>query len=419
MNVRGLPHLATAFDSVTMATLFAAVRPGVQACRVDRVKLRPGRNATVSYRLRTAGGEQIVATRWCRDGEAGRRFARQPRDGGVTHFPALDMLAWWWPADARLAAPRTLADRQALHAQVLPAVAAALGEPPPDTHQVHVVQYVPESRVCARVQLGWADGRHRTLYAKASREPSGEQAHAILCALHGRDGLAVPRPLLWQPDAGLHWQEGVPGLAWLDLAPAHQRTMAAQLGGQLARLHAVALPAPRHLGAEVLHAQLVVALHALHDAVPDLYDDLQALAAHLRAGLAERAADAPATLHGDLHPRNVLVDGARLTLIDLDGLRSGPAVLELGAWRADAMYRALLAGHADDDLGWPALLDAYVAAGGTRPSPAALAWAVAWALAVQRAWRCVVNLKPGRAAIVRALLQRAGRIAAARRVEAA
>ena len=85
----------------------------------------------------------------------------------------------------------------------------------------------------------------------------------------------------------------------------------------------------------------------------------------------------------------------------LDGLHCGPDLLELGAWVADGLYRALLDGAElrRDEAAWQSLLDAYARAGGGTPAPAALAWATAWNLLTQRAWRCVVNLKPGRLAI--------------------
>jgi hypothetical protein len=60
---------------------------------------------------------------------------------------------------------------------------------------------------------------------------------------------------------------------------------------------------------------------------------------------------------------------------------------------------------------WRALLDAYVAAGGSRPDPAALRWATAWNLLTQRAWRCVVNLKPGRYQLAPRLVELAARMA--------
>ncbi len=130
-----------------------------------------------------------------------------------------------------------------------------------------------------------------------------------------------------------------------------------------------------------------------------------------------------ATLHGDLHARNILVveqgGRPRVSLIDLDSLHRGPALLELGAWVADAMYHALLAGaRAErDKRAWCALIDAYVDAGGTRPDPRALRWATAWSLLTQRAWRCVINLKPGRFALAPRLVALAADLVGTREVE--
>jgi hypothetical protein len=57
-----------------------------------------------------------------------------------------------------------------------------------------------------------------------------------------------------------------------------------------------------------------------------------------------------------------------------------------------------------DAPAWRALLQAYGDARGEPVDLDALAWATGWSLLVQRAWRCVVNLKPGRYAIVPQLL---------------
>jgi thiamine kinase-like enzyme len=126
-------------------------------------------------------------------------------------------------------------------------------------------------------------------------------------------------------------------------------------------------------------------------------------------------------LHGDLHARNILVDGGQLAFIDLDGLQRGPAALELGGWIAGSMYRALLddAAPARESAAWQALLDAYAGAGGTAPESHELALATAWNLLCQRAWRCVVNLKLGRYAIAPRLIELAHDIAHERHLEAA
>lgn len=220
--------------------------------------------------------------------------------------------------------------------------------------------------------------------------------------------MRTPKALLHQADADLHWQRAVPGQALLDHPEAMAR-LAQPLGTQLAALHATALPGLPLSDLDAWWQRLALAVEVLGMALPGSAAELRQLQRQLHDALPALAQQAPATLHGDLHPRNILVDGDRLTLIDLDGLQCGPAALELGAWIADAIYRALLDGAAPDRdrRHWQALLAGYAEAGGTLPSPRTLAWATAWNLLTQRAYRCVVNLKPGRFAIAPALLQQA------------
>lgn len=444
---RALPHLAQALDEAAMGEVFGdAVRMhGVQVehCSAERIKYRPHRNCSLSYRLQlreTATNrvfEQHVAARLSSSEDALRRSERAhgavlsaSRAGRALRlFPELDMLTWWWPNDPKLAAPRVLADARALREQVLPEVVAALsaGRGKLADYHIAVAQYVPEHRVCARVDLSWqADGgRHtQTVYAKASREPGSAAAHAILrdlqvCAAWRAGRLRTPRAVLWQPQFDLHWQQGLPGRALLALAPAEAARFAAALGAQLAALHATPVATPRELTVPSLRARLHDVNEVLSWALPDSRDALQCAVAHLGERVDALAGITPATLHGDLHAGNILVDGGQLAMIDLDGLRCGPAVLELGGWIADGMYRALLdhGSPARDRAAWQALLEAYAGAGGGAPASPELAWATAWHLLCQRAWRCVVNLKPGRFAIAPRLIELACDVARARTLE--
>jgi len=446
---RALPHLARALDEAAMAEVFAdAVRmhgAQIESCRIERIKYRPLRNCTLSYRLQlrdTAANrvfEQRVAARLCSDGDAARRAAQAGKAKALPSLagpalrllPALDMLTWWWPNDPKLAAPGVLADARLLREHVLPELVAALsaGRGTLVDHQLEIVQYVPEHRLCARVDLRWRAGgdlMEQRVYAKASREPDGATANAILRALQSSPAwrarqLRTPRPLLWQPAFGLHWQQALPGCALLDLAPAAAARLAAPLGAQLAALHGSPVAVARELTPQLLRARLTEVTKVLGDVLPGSRGALQRAAACLSEGLFGLAGVPAATLHGDLHPRNILADGGQLALIDLDGVRRGPALLELGAWVADGMYRALLddAAPARDGAAWQALLDGYADAGGTRPQLRMLAWATAWNLLCQRAWRCVVNLKPGRFAIAPRLIVLASEVAGMHRLEAA
>jgi len=434
-----LPQLAAALDPAAMAEAFAGVLAlhgvRVEACRVERVKYRPGRNATVAYclALRDAGCnafEQHVAARLCAPGDADRTVRASvaalgpSRAGPALHWlPALDMLTWWWPNDRKLNAPRALSDPAVLRAQVLPALMPALGARAADVHDcaLQVVQYVPELRLCARADLRWHAGgepQARRVYGKASREQHGAIAHGLLAQLQAspawRAGrLHTPRALLWHAPSESYWQEGLPGTPLLDAPAALREACAPALGAQLAALHATPTATPREITPAGLRQRLDEVVRVLSPllggAVPAAAQAL--LAAWPALGMRS------STLHGDFHGRNILVEdrarGPHVALIDLDGLGRGPALLELGSWIADAIYRALLEGHPAQREGraWRALLEAYVQAGGERPEPAALRWAVAWQLLTQRAWRCVVNLKPGRYALAPQLVRLAAELA--------
>jgi len=439
---RALPHLARALDVHAMAEVFAdelrAHGGQLESCSIERVKYRPNRNCTLSYLLRLRHGpagpvlEQRVAARLCSGGDSVRRIARasaaplHPSLAGpaLRLLPALDMLTWWWPNDAKLGAPHVLADTATLRERVLPELVAILSDGRGSfvDHRMEIVQYVPEQRLTARVDLCWQAGGSRfeqRVYAKAGHEPEGGTAHDILRTLQASPAwqagrLRTPRALLWQAPLGLRWQQGLPGRALLDLPAAEAARMVTPLGAQLAALHSTSVAAAAgDLTRANLCRRLLQVAEVLGDALPASRSALRRAVEHLTDGLRWLDGAALVTLHGDLHPRNVLVDGDQLALIDLDDVHRGPALLELGAWMAEGMYRATLVGAAPtrDQSAWQALLEGYVGAGGTRPAPQALAWACAWNLLSQRAWRCVVNLKPGRFAIAPRLIALAEAIA--------
>jgi Phosphotransferase enzyme family len=449
-----LPQLPTALDEAAMAEVFAGIvqaqRPGhrVEACALDRIKYRPGRNLAVSYRLRlreagsAASFEQIVAARFCAAGESASRNAKahslpalRSAAGLVTsHVEALEMIAAWWPNDPKLGAAAELFGNDAgVQRRVLGDVVHAMtgGRGELVQHELHLAQVVPENRACARVELTYrgATGeapQQRRLYVKADAERHGPITHAVMQALHGsaaqaQGRLLTPASVLWHAPSGSHWQLALPGSTLLDVAPQVSRAASMRVGALLAALHATPVPAERRNDASQWRERLRMVADVLACVEPRWEPLVRELASSLALGV-DAAWGAPSvTLHGDLHPRNVLVAGERFGLIDLDSVQLGPAIADLGDWIADALYRALLGGQsvATALAACHAFLRAYAGASGAHCSHAALAWSTAHSLLCQRAWRSVVNLKPGRYALVAPLLEmaaailRAGSIAAA------
>jgi aminoglycoside phosphotransferase (APT) family kinase protein len=148
---------------------------------------------------------------------------------------------------------------------------------------------------------------------------------------------------------------------------------------------------------------------------------LARLARHLNRGAAALAGHAPATLHGDLHPGNILIDGSDLAFIDLDSVQIGPAVFELGGWIAYLLYSALLdaAPLRSAAASCHAFVAAYSSASSQAVDPALLAWSTAHHLLCRRACGGLATLKPGRFAAVPALLALAETIAQAGTIDAA
>jgi hypothetical protein len=429
-----LPQLASALDGDAMCRVFDAAlraRNGqrVTACRVDRVKYRPRRNCSVSWQLELEDERsgtryaQRVAGRLCAAGEAAPRHARHvartalPSRCGVSSLllPQLELFAWFVPNDPRLAALGGLCEAIGGGGDALREAARALlgpGAQAPRQMSAELVQYVPESRACARFDVASADGPVRRLYAKIERGDGGAATEAVMRALYASPAraegrLAMARPLLWQPAAGLHWQEGVAGTPLLELHPHCPPALAARVARVVAALHDTPAPLARRIDAADLldHPRACAAL--LGTVEPRWTPLLDALLDALAAGEA-MLHDLPAvTLHGDLHPRNILVDGERLVLIDLDSARAGAAALDLGAWIANTLSRALVAGAALAPAQACAahFLQAYRAASRHAATDAVVAWATARALLCERAHSSVANLKPGHYPRVGALLE--------------
>ena len=94
-------------------------------------------------------------------------------------------------------------------------------------------------------------------------------------------------------------------------------------------------------------------------------------------------------------------------------------MLELGAWIAEALDRAIHAGTPLDQVQASAesMLDAYTQASRQPVTQALVAWATARALLCERAYRGMANLRPGRFEQVPVLLSLAELIAGQQRID--
>jgi hypothetical protein len=437
-----LAYLAAALDEGAMAAVFRDVLRAsgtdLVACRIENVDYRPRRTCLVSYVLNLADAqgpfEQRVTARVCANGEAARRAEkatlrplRASRAGPVmVHLAPLDMVAMWWPNDARLDAPGLFSDEHLLRGAVFPGVLAALDTPAGRlaSHAIDVVRYRPETSLSARVALAWRNAggarRHQVLFAKADADNRGARAHAVLRALEAsaawRAGeLCTPQSVLWQEAFGLRWETFVEGQALGELHPQVNAPIAGQVGLRLAALHAVAVPLQR----QVTLAQLKKRPHELAASLGEVerswMQPLLRVALRLERDAGTVESGAPVTLLGAVHPAGMRLDAQqRVCFTDLEHVQRGPAALDLGAWIADTLCRSVLEGDPPQlaTRAWQSFLAGYAAGGGDYVPEPVLAWATAYQLC-ETAWRGVTRLEPGRLALTKHLIALAEAIAQA------
>lgn len=382
-------------------------RLDVRDVEIVRAKYRVGDSLRVVYRLHLPDGARTVSVRSFADDErVAAALALTPVrcEGLWSRVPDPEHGAAWWafPDDRRVTGlARLLRPEGELAA--LPTGRWVASQ---------VMEYAPERSATVRA-LG-DDGRVLG-YAKAYRHAADAVAVADLyrdlgAVLAGHAAtVRTPGVLAVDAAAGITVLEAMPGARWDELDVAAAGRLLPLLGAAVAHLHGAPVPADLSRFGRLDPARVVTGCRVVAAARPDV----AAAAERLAARLAEAAPADPGpavVLHGDLHPKNALLDGDRLALIDLDQASWGPAAADLGSLVARLHYGELVGEH---DAGTAtartgAALTAYA---GVRPLPpvASLRWHVAAALVAERAVRAVNRVHPRALAVLPDILTAAER----------
>ena len=241
--------------------------------------------------------------------------AARPQDGVVTalHDPGLPRLAQ--ALDVAGLAPR------------LRAVVGGHG-----TLAARVLKHAPGKR-CV-IGYEFEDGARAIgkLYRKERARVRAAELVALGDGLPG--AIRVPRVLACWEDLGLVLQEWAPGAGVPDYEELGDRSdLVLQLGAALADFHA----APVRMGRSATlatHVQRTCrpGIATLAAALPELATALRDIESAMYAR--ERAIPSvPGPCHGDFGPRQVLVDGSTVYLVDLDGFCQGDPGLDVASFR--------------------------------------------------------------------------------------
>jgi Ser/Thr protein kinase RdoA (MazF antagonist) len=367
-------------------------------CEIARVKYRVGESLRVRYRIETGGRVYEVACRAFTPGRgapAYRRARERVVPTGalrpVGWAPELETVFWTFPNDRKLRL-RAVSE--------LPVLVG------PHLRALRLVAYAPEKS--ATLRCDGDDGAVAFAFAFAfAKVYSGDEAERTLL-LHRRltaARLPVPRPLSSATAHRLLVVAAVPGRPLAELAGAELVRGHRLLGAAVARMHD--LPPP---DAERFRRLEPDRVHSAAELVARVRPDVADAARHVAAQVASLDWSGPLVcLHGDLHPKNALVDGDRIALVDLDQTAGGAPAGDLGSHFAGLRY-ARIAGGLDaavERACATAFSEGYSAVRQLPPARELRAGTAA-ALLAERVVRAINRVRPEGLAALGPLLAKAG-----------
>lgn len=371
-----LPQRDVLIDEAVMAQYLShlvASHGDFDSCKRLRTKYRVGTSLRVLYEVRGSGHSHRIAARAF---PRAKKITNQFNLTRELHAPELNTIFWIFPDD-----------RKIKHLAVLSHLPAELrniqgGE------WIHsrIVGHAPEKTVTAQC----LDTDHRVLaYAKIYAGDEGRRVYDVYKEIEQESQLRIPRALSYSEAHHLLLLESVPGVPLSTLTLADRVRAYSHLGEALRRLHELNPPSTTSESTRLTPEGLARAATIIAQARPEVAETVHQLADDLIA--THDQIDEAVLLHGDLHPKNVLIDDDRLSLLDLDQAATGPAAIDLAGVIAGLRNDACLGLLTHDD--GSSLITAFV--NGYGVAKETLRWHVAAALLEERALRAVTRIRFG------------------------
>jgi Phosphotransferase enzyme family len=363
----------------------------IDRCERLRIKYLPGTSLRVLHRVEVGGASYTVAARAFTGGRSKSVFERSTTRSvscghllPVAHDEELDTVYWTFPNDRKITN--------------LPVLAS-----PPESlanlcgsrwTRSRIAAYAPEKCVTAEC-LG--DKNQLLAYAKVyadDEQGSYDIYHALSESISEiKSNLRIARALAYSEAHRTLLLEPIAGRRLADLAGGERTNGFRRFGAALAALHSLPLPGDLLPFTRLNLDRMRKAAQIVGRARPDS----AALAGSLARELCKRRnglTDAPVCLHGDVHPKNGILQNDSMALIDLDQAGTGPAAADLGSLLAALRYLRCVGiiTHATGRELAGAFLRGY---GEARrlPGQNSLRWHTAAALLAERSLRAVNRIR--------------------------
>jgi len=390
-----LPHRDALLDEAAVPRMLRCLDPSgtadITGCHCTRVNYQVGKSVRAVFHVEIDRRPHVVAARMFRPGRTdayhSMRLDTQPVDGlyTVAHAAAIDTTFWLFPHDRKIA---TLGSVTEPNEQVMSLVSKSW-------KTTRLAAYAPEKSAT----LACLDANHQPVaYAKIAASYQAERDHGTYLQLRSRlparcTPLVLPAPLAYSSQLRTLWLEPLAGRRLVEPTHAAAAADLRRLGGAVAVFHDLRAPGvPRfdRFNPERLSAAVAILEH--------VRPDVAAPAERLVSRLADSARSARCDLvclHGDLHPKNAIVIGDAVGLIDVEDVASGPSAADLGSLLAGLAYL-----HCAGDLSkarYVELAEAFLGGYARRrilPDHTSIAWHTAAALFLERAVRAVTRIRP-------------------------
>jgi aminoglycoside phosphotransferase (APT) family kinase protein len=308
----------------------------LKSCEIKRVKYRVGANLRVLYEVSCGELSLLVAARTF-ENNRGAEVCEESLKNAVAISSArpvfydaeLETVFWTFPNDRKLN-----------NLKILQSVPGNLAEVSGQMWTTsRIVAYAPEKGATAEC-LNANGGT--IAYAKVYADDAGRNVYRTYDALgkitNGENNLRLPRALCYSEVHRTLILEAVEGVRIADLDSGSLGEGYRKLGAAISNLHNI--PPPEFISefTRLKPSRIQTALEIVKTACPDISIQAEKLAEKLFNSF--QFADEPTVcLHGDVHPKNGIINAGRLTLIDLDQASSGAAACDISSFIASLFYK--------------------------------------------------------------------------------
>lgn len=357
-------------ESLMTEYLSRLVDFGMHDCERLRTKYRVGTSLRVLYKLRGNGHSYRIAAR------------AQPRTRRVSNLtsplevnaPELNTTFWIFPHDRKIKNLSVLTD-------IPYEIQNIAGQ---TWIKSRIVAHAPEKSVTAQC-LG--EDEQIIAYAKIYGGDEGRpifETYTHVAKSLASCGVQIPRALAYFEKHHLLLLEPVPGVS----LSSQPEDAFFRLGRALRKLHSIDPPPSISRATRLTPEAIKQATATISQARPDVAELVHGLSTKL---IAQYTNGQPVFLHGDVHPKNILVNDDQLFLLDLDQAAIGAAEVDLGSVIAGLYCDACTGTRTWDEATSlkQALLTGYDASHDSHT----LRWHIAAALLQERALRSVTRVR--------------------------